>query len=59
MGHIYNSVLLYRFDHYNRTNFHKYIDGFSHIVIIIKTIYGKLIAAYSEKPFVEKGIEKG
>ena len=27
--------------------------------MVIKTIYGKLIAAYSEKPFCSGGIQKG
>lgn len=40
-------------------NFHKYIDGHINIVVIAKTIYGRMIAAYSEKCFHLGGVEKG
>lgn len=48
LGSIRRTRLLFRYDHFNKTNFHRYIDGHRNIVIIIKTIYGKLIAGYSE-----------
>jgi hypothetical protein len=59
VGPIKKTRLLYRADPYNRTNFHKYIDKHRHIVFICKTIYGKLIAGYSEEAFDPNGIKRG
>ena len=47
LGPIKRTRLLYRFDSFNRTNPHKYIDRHPNIVLIIKTIYGKFIAGFS------------
>ena len=47
VGPIKKSQLLYRFDPFNKTNPHKYIDKHPNIVVILKTIFGKYIAAFS------------
>lgn len=43
-------------DLYNTTNIHRYIDGIPHLLILIKTDHGQLIAAYSEGAFKAKTI---
>ena len=48
LGPIKKTKLLYRFDSFNKTNPHKYIDKHPNFVIIIKTIYGKYIAGFSK-----------
>ena len=58
-GPIKKTRLLYRADAHNRTNFHKYVDKQRHIVAIFKTIYGRLIAGYSEEAFDVGGIIRG
>lgn len=40
-------------------NFHKYIDNRQHLVVIVKTIFGRLIAGYTEQCFNSTGIKKG
>jgi hypothetical protein len=56
---IYQTKFLYSFDTLNKVNFHRYIDNHKHLVIIIKTIYGKLIAAYSESEVSINGTYRG
>lgn len=56
---IKKTKLIYRLDPLNRVNFHKYIDNHMHIVLVAKTIYGRVIAAYSEECFTSKGTKKG
>lgn len=41
---------------YNTTNIHRYIDGIPHLLILIKTDHGQMIAAYSEGAFKTKTI---
>ena len=41
-------------DPLNPTNAHRYIDGISNIVILIRTDIGQLLAAYSEGCFKSK-----
>lgn len=59
VGTIKNAKLLFKTDPYNKTNFHRYIDHHRHLVIIMKTIYGKLIAGYTAEAFNPNGIVKG
>ncbi len=47
IGPISRTNLLYRYDPFNKTNPHKYIDKHRHLVVILKTLYGRYIAAYS------------
>jgi hypothetical protein len=41
-------------DYYNTTNIHRYIDGLPHILFIIRTENGQIIAAYSQGAFKAK-----
>ncbi len=41
-------------DSLNPTNLHRYIDGHSHILVLIRTDIGQLIGAYSEGAFKSK-----
>lgn len=59
LGPIKKTKLLYRLDPYNKVNFHRYVDKHRHIILIIKTIYGKLIAGYSAEAFDPNGIKRG
>ena len=56
---IKRTKLIYKYDTMNRVNFHKYIDDHKHIVLVIKTLYGKVIAGYSEQCFNSNGTKKG
>ena len=56
---MFKTKLLYKFDPFNKANFHQYIDKHRHIVFIFKTIYGKIGAAYSEHCFDPSGTKKG
>ena len=42
---------LYKFDKVHPQNPHEYIDHIPHIVLLIELKNGKIIAAYTEKPF--------
>jgi len=46
-NNIKNTQLLYKFDPYNKTNFHRYIDDKKHIVIIIRSTQNYIFGAYS------------
>ena len=61
MGRIRRTRLIFRYDSYNRTNFHRYIDDYPHVVVVIKTDYSYMVAAYAEHGFVagEAGIGRG
>jgi hypothetical protein len=48
---IKRSQRIFRFDPENKKSFHHYVDNADNIVMIIKTIAGRLIAAFSESPF--------
>lgn len=51
---IKKTKLIYKFDPRNRTNFHQYIDNLNHLVLIIKTKNGVLLAGWSEGSFYPK-----
>lgn len=53
---IVRTRLVCRMDPINPTNMHRYIDGLSNIVILIRTDIGQLIGAYSEGCFKSKAI---
>lgn len=59
LGPLRKTILLYRFDFLNKVNPHKYIDRHPHIVLIVKTIYGKYMAAYSKEEFNPGGCKQG
>ena len=59
VGPIKRSHLLYRFDSFNRTNPHKYIDRHKNIVLIAKTVFGKYFAAYSQEAINSGGNKPG
>ena len=46
-----STKLLYRWDRYNKTNIHHYIDGHAPIAMLIRTDKGQCIAAYSQGGF--------
>lgn len=48
LGLLKRTRLIYRFEPLNKVNFHKYIDDHNHIVLVVKTIFGKMVAGYSE-----------
>ena len=39
--------LLYSYDPLNFNNFHHYVDGYTHLVLIAKLMNGKMVAGYS------------
>lgn len=41
-------------DYYNTTNIHRYIDGLPHLLFLIRTENGQIIAAYSQGAFKAK-----
>lgn len=47
IGDFQRTHLVYRYDPLNKVNFHRYIDGHNHVVLIMKTILGRMIASYS------------
>jgi hypothetical protein len=53
---IHQTKLLYRWDPLNNTNFHRYIDGFQNILLLVRTTNDCLIGAYSESAFKPKTI---
>ena len=48
---IERTKLLYRWDRFNQTNIHKYIDGKNNIVLLIKTSKDWCLGAYSQTAF--------
>jgi hypothetical protein len=46
--------LLYRFDPFNKTNFHKYIDGQPDLLLLLKLQNGRIIACYSKDAFKQE-----
>jgi hypothetical protein len=44
---IVRSRLLYKMDLFNTANIQRYIDGIPHLIILIRTEHGQIIAAYS------------
>lgn len=53
---ISRSRLLYKWDHINNANMHRYIDGHPHLMILIKTEKGFYIGAYSHGAFRHRSI---
>jgi len=47
--------MIFRFDVFNRTNFHEYIDRIPNIMLVIALENGRKIAAFTSAPFVDKG----
>ncbi len=48
---IQKTKLIFRDDPLNKINFHRYIDGISNLVVIVKTKKGFYIAGYTEGEF--------
>ena len=48
--------LLYKFDRFNHTNIHRYIDGHPYIIFLIKTEKGNCLGAYSQGVFKPNSI---
>lgn len=46
------SKLLCKLDPLNKTNFHKYIDGIPHILVLVQLKNGGILAAFSLSPFI-------
>ena len=59
VGPIKRSRLLYRFDAFNRTNPHRYIDKQPNLVLIAKTIFGKYVAGFSKEAIDSAGNKVG
>ena len=51
MGDIQKAKLIYKHDIYNKANIHRYIDNLTNVVVIVKTIYGQILAAFTESAF--------
>lgn len=51
---ISDTRLIYRFDPFNKVNFHHYIDSKEHLVLVIKINNGVCIAGYTEGSFRPK-----
>ena len=45
--------LLYRFDKLNKVNFHNYVDGHPHVILLVKTENNKVIGGYTKDSFLE------
>jgi hypothetical protein len=45
---IYRTKLIYKFDPINKVNFHRYIDGYMNILLIVRTSSGHFLAGFSE-----------
>jgi hypothetical protein len=43
----------------NKVNFHRYIDSHKNILVVVKTVYGKLIAGFSTSAISVNGTERG
>ena len=52
---IRNTRLLYTFDKLSKINFFEYIGGFSNLILLVKTLQGRYIAAFSEDGFKKGG----
>jgi hypothetical protein len=51
---ILKTKLIYRFDPYNKVNFHNYIDNCSNLVVIVRTSCGYYLAGFTEDAFYPK-----
>jgi hypothetical protein len=51
---ITKTKLIYAYDELNKLNFHKYVDGYDNIVLIVKMANGTFTAGYSEGRFESK-----